>query len=367
MPDPLNTPTESYPFEFEPNSLLEGSTSDFNLAAGSVDVNLMNCKGCSSINAKSFTMFGRNDSHIIGNSVNHYNDRQQSGETIWQFNDYNELSSAPASLTEFGSYFYIYGKTFLEIDINIGNHKYLNFTFMYLNESIMNSDASVTFYGISDPALGASDIIEEIVKFKIPGRLEVSDLSFKLFSKCFGSKYQFIRVKIESSSFSVSEDGLYIYKESDRPIKLTYLNDNVNPVLSRFNSRGEEGSYYISDESCFFIADSGVFIKGADVNAFSSSDIRLKKNVKDLSLGMEDIKRIKPVIFKWNKNQKTYKGLDIGFLAQDVQGVLSELVVSRNDGFKAIDYKKSVIIGVQGVKEINKTIQRIRSKIKNGK
>jgi len=367
MPDPLNTPTETYPFEFQPNSLLEGSTSDFNLAAGSVDVNLMNCKGCSSINAKSFTMFQKNDSHVIGNSVNHDNDRQQFGETIWQFNDYNELSSAPTSLMEFGSYFYIYGKTFLEIDVDIGNYKYLNFTFMYVNESIINSDASVTFYGMSDPGSGVSDIIEEIVKFKIPSRLESSDSSFKLFSKCFGSKYQFIRIKIQSSSFSISEDGLYIYKASEQPIELTYLNKNVNPVYSKFDSQGEEGFYYISDESCFFVADSGLFVKGGDVNAFSSSDIRLKNNIKPLSLSMDDIKKIKPVNFEWNKKQKTYKGLDIGFIAQDIQDVLSELVVCRNDGFKAIDYKKSVVIGVQGVKAVNRTIQRIRSKIKNGK
>ena len=364
MTDVLNLPEGNFPAEYAPNSLLEGSTSDFNLIAGSSDVNLMNCKGCSSINSKNFTMFNRNDAHIIGSPIDLGSldwDRQRFGDTIWTFNDFNDLSSVPFNLEDYDSFFHIEGQSFIEIDVDINSSKYLNFTFWYVNDRVLGSDASVVFYGID--GLGASDTIEEIIKFNIPSRPSEDDYGFKTFSRCLGSSYRFIRIQINSSSLSYFGGGLYIYKQF---FELTYLKKDVNPIYSKFNSGGEEDFYYISDQSCYFVADSGLFVEG-DVSAFSSSDIRLKNNVKALCLSIEDIKKIKPVKFEWNNKQKTYKGIDIGFLAQDVEGILSQLVVSRNDGFKAIDYKKSVVIGVEGVKQINKTIQRIRSKIKNVK
>lgn len=369
MPDRLNIPEGDFPAEYAPNSLLEGSTSDFNLIAGSLDVNLMNSRGCSSINSKNFTMFDRNNTHIVGSPVDtssHLWDRQIGGNTIWEFNDFDDLSSAPSSLVDSGSFFFIYGQSFIEIDVDVGRNKYFNFYFEYVNYNDVDNDAFVDFYGIS--GLGADDTIEEIIKFNIPSRPSPDDFFFKEFSRCFGSKYQFIRIRINSSSSSsFSSRGLAIYKS----LMLTSLTYSVNPVYYKFSFNESTGasdqrSLHFGDDSCFFMADSGLFVKG-DVNAFSSSDIRLKNNVKPLSLSTEEIKKIKPVKFQWNNKQKTYKGLDIGFLAQDVESVLGQLVVSRNDGFKAIDYKKCVVIGVEGMKQINETIQRIRRKIKDVK
>jgi hypothetical protein len=45
-------------------------------------------------------------------------------------------------------------------------------------------------------------------------------------------------------------------------------------------------------------------------------------------------------------------GRAYGLIAQDVEDVLPELVVTNEDGFKAIDYTKLPLLTIQAVKEL---------------
>lgn len=62
-----------------------------------------------------------------------------------------------------------------------------------------------------------------------------------------------------------------------------------------------------------------------NVTAFATnipSDIRLKKDVKDITDGLSIINKLRPVRFKWNKTNEEY----IGFIAQEVEDVLPNIV-----------------------------------------
>lgn len=62
-----------------------------------------------------------------------------------------------------------------------------------------------------------------------------------------------------------------------------------------------------------------------NITAFATnvpSDIRLKKDVKDITDGLSIINKLRPVRFKWNKTNEEY----IGFIAQEVEDVLPNIV-----------------------------------------
>ena len=56
-----------------------------------------------------------------------------------------------------------------------------------------------------------------------------------------------------------------------------------------------------------------------------SSDKRLKKNITKIDYGLETIIKLKPVRYKW-KNETLGDRAQLGFLAQDLQSVIPEIV-----------------------------------------
>lgn len=110
---------------------------------------------------------------------------------------------------------------------------------------------------------------------------------------------------------------------------------------------------------------SNLLLKDADVQAFSSSDIRLKNDTSVLSGSLDQVLKMTPVQFKWKKGHRLLlKGKDIGFIAQQIEPINPYLVKTRESGYKAVDYKKISVLIVSAIKERNRHLQRIKLKIK---
>ncbi|HMU11495.1 MAG TPA: tail fiber domain-containing protein, partial [Ferruginibacter sp.] len=56
----------------------------------------------------------------------------------------------------------------------------------------------------------------------------------------------------------------------------------------------------------------------------NTSDARDKENISDLNYGLNEIMKLRPVSFTWKENPQW--GKKIGFIAQEVKPVLSEVV-----------------------------------------
>lgn len=75
----------------------------------------------------------------------------------------------------------------------------------------------------------------------------------------------------------------------------------------------------------------------ASNGVINTSDARLKEDIKPLHYGLNELMQLKPVSYKW-KNESygktiltnSQKELKIGFLAQDLQEIISEVVVSHS-------------------------------------
>jgi hypothetical protein len=62
----------------------------------------------------------------------------------------------------------------------------------------------------------------------------------------------------------------------------------------------------------------------ATVGAINTSDARDKENIADLNYGLKEVMKLRPVSFNWKENPQW--GKKIGFIAQEVQPVLGEVV-----------------------------------------
>ena len=71
--------------------------------------------------------------------------------------------------------------------------------------------------------------------------------------------------------------------------------------------------------------------------------------------------------FDWNEKSSPLQqqlGHDVGLIAQEVEKVLPEIVVTREDGIKAIQYEKVVPLLVEAIKEQQTLIEDLSNRLK---
>jgi hypothetical protein len=97
-----------------------------------------------------------------------------------------------------------------------------------------------------------------------------------------------------------------------------------------------------------------------------SSDARLKKDVRELSYGLEAALRLRPVAFRWKQGPDAKQHL--GLIAQEVQSVIPEVVRDAPDptgpSFLAIDYPELVPVLLRSIQEQNKLILTQEARIR---
>lgn len=110
------------------------------------------------------------------------------------------------------------------------------------------------------------------------------------------------------------------------------------------------------------IVNTGAFHVTNDVVAFSStpSDQKLKTNVKDIEYGLDTIMKLKPKQYDWKKDNRK----DIGFIAQEVEEVIPEIVKDNewfDDKIKTMDYEKLTAVLIKAVQEQQKQIEELKN------
>ena len=56
-------------------------------------------------------------------------------------------------------------------------------------------------------------------------------------------------------------------------------------------------------------------------------------------------------------------GHDIGVIAQEIEKILPEVVVTRENGFKAVRYEKIVALLIQSIKELSAEVEELKNKL----
>jgi len=129
----------------------------------------------------------------------------------------------------------------------------------------------------------------------------------------------------------------------------------IAPKFTDYNN----GSFYLDPSS----TGTSLNVAG-DVVAYASSDIRFKNNVLPITNALDKINKIGGYTFEWNeKSHKETGKKDIGVIAQEVEDILPEIVDTRDNGYKAVDYSKLTALLIQSVKEQQVIIDNLKSRI----
>lgn len=101
-----------------------------------------------------------------------------------------------------------------------------------------------------------------------------------------------------------------------------------------------------------------------------SSDVRFKKNILPIDTPLQKVLQLRGVTFDWKTkdfpSRMFSENRAVGFIAQEVEQVLPELVKTENtaEGYKSVQYDKVVALLVEAMKEQQKQINRLNRQLK---
>jgi hypothetical protein len=116
-----------------------------------------------------------------------------------------------------------------------------------------------------------------------------------------------------------------------------------------------DGNVGIGTHTPQYKLDVGGTIRGKNL---TPSDQRLKQNIHPLDNALTKLQGLRGVSFEWKNIQDQEAGTQIGLIAQEVEGVLPELVSTDGDGYKSIAYGQLTAVLIEAVKEQQQIIEQ---------
>ena len=117
------------------------------------------------------------------------------------------------------------------------------------------------------------------------------------------------------------------------------------------------------------VATDGMIRAENDIIAFSSSDRRWKENIQSIKNALDKVSQISGNTFDWKeitdeerKTQHSNEGSDVGVIAQEIEKVLPEIVTTRPNGYKAVQYEKIVALLIEAIKELKAEVSELKRK-----
>lgn len=125
----------------------------------------------------------------------------------------------------------------------------------------------------------------------------------------------------------------------------------INRSMANLDARSEnfqvQGDAYITGNLC-----------AASYNCVS--DLRYKKNITQLQNSLINVLRLKGVNYDWRIQEFPEQAFttqrQTGFIAQELEQVYPEMVMTDDKGFKSVDYSRLTPVLVEAIKELNEKI-----------
>ena len=112
-----------------------------------------------------------------------------------------------------------------------------------------------------------------------------------------------------------------------------------------------------------------------DINAgsfTSASDARLKKDVEEISNGLDIVLQMRPVSYNWISGRKNLnpEHKEVGFIAQELEALFPNIVRTMPEGEgqvenqKTVAYDRMVSVIVAAIKELNAKVEAMKAAMK---
>jgi len=179
-----------------------------------------------------------------------------------------------------------------------------------------------------------------------------------------------------SENFSATDDILHINPANGHNRTMELAGDAINVFFTggttsttlRLNEDG--GNVQVYNGLGVGVAPNGTAGRidaSNDVVAYSTSDKRLKENIKPLDNALDKVMNISGVSFDWKELTEKEKetihgntGHDVGVIAQEIEKVLPEVVTERDNGYKAVKYEKLVPLLIEAIKQQQVQIDELK-------
>ena len=122
---------------------------------------------------------------------------------------------------------------------------------------------------------------------------------------------------------------------------------------------------YMSSADEFYMSYGGalkMYVSAGGTAWNSYSDERLKKNISNLTYGLNEIIALRPVSFNFI-DTTTVDKINLGFIAQDVKKIMPELVNLSASGYLGLDYSSFTPVLTKAVQEQQKMILSQKTEI----
>ena len=133
--------------------------------------------------------------------------------------------------------------------------------------------------------------------------------------------------------------------------------------FSSHSSSHSSGSSYRSSGSSRSFGSSSRSFGGS-----RRSDMRFKTNIRPINGQLSNVIKLTGVKYEWRVDEFPFENFDtarqIGFIAQDLEKVYPEVVETRKDGYKTVNYDLLVPVLVEAIKELNNKLNRQEVEIK---
>ena len=108
---------------------------------------------------------------------------------------------------------------------------------------------------------------------------------------------------------------------------------------------------------------------GAVIAGTCSSDERLKTDIASFPSMLDRVAQLRPVTYRWRADEFPERQFGteptFGLIAQEAEAMLPELVVTRPDGFKAVNYSRIPLVTLQAVTELAAENEDLRSQLRD--
>ncbi len=141
--------------------------------------------------------------------------------------------------------------------------------------------------------------------------------------------------------------------------RMGFLIDNGDPNVSfhfrAVNNVGGHAVFRIIDSADAEVAvlfNNGTALKRGGGSWGATSDVRVKRDVRDLAGSLDRLLQLRSVNFFYKDQQKYAKGEQTGFIAQEMEKVFPQWVTESPDGMKAISFSGFESHTVQALREL---------------
>ena len=112
------------------------------------------------------------------------------------------------------------------------------------------------------------------------------------------------------------------------------------------------------------LAGSGIRNVNSDANGYltnATSDARLKKNLEPITSSLSIVEKMNPVKYSWIDQEKYGFQREVGFIAQEIQQLVPEVIGENSDKMLSLDYSKLVAIMAGAIQELSAKVKYLEN------